>query len=161
MVKGEVPGSIFLHLKNMVLSQHLSLCPLMLFVRRSRDGQTQSFWITPALEPRISTVLCSWIISLVGGWGRTLCQRQHCDLSTEWKREKEREAGKGLSLPQSGEGRRRTRKIHFQDFEILNCMFHKSEYINYKCHTLGLIRLDYFHNLKKNGKKKISLSFWA
>lgn len=43
-------------------------------------------------------------------------------------------------------------------------MFHKSEYINYKCHTLGLIRLDYFHNLKKKWKEKditiiLSLTF--
>ena len=128
--------------REVVLGQHLSLPTLVLLVRRFRDSWPQSLRITPALESRLSTLLCSWVFPIVGGCGRTFCQRQHCDLSAEWEREKpcQKQAccSPKVVKEEGGEGK--------SILTILKCMFLNSEYTNYKCHTLGFIRLAYFHN---------------
>lgn len=133
-----------------VLGQHLSLPALALLVRRLRDSWPRSLRITPALESRPSALLCSWGFPVVGGCGRTLCQRQHCGLSVEWEREKpcQKQAccSPKVVKEEGGEGK--------STLTILKCVFHNSEYTNYKCHTLGFIRLAYFHNFKKMDRKK-------
>lgn len=128
--------SISSHLPwEVVLGQHLSLPALVLLVRRFRHSWPQSLRITAALESRLSVLV-------VGGCGRTLCQRQHCDLSVEWEREKPRQKQACCSpkvvKEEGGEGT--------SILMTLKCMFHNSEHTNYKCHTLGFIRLAYFHN---------------